>query len=277
MTDSPIRTFGDVDRLYEALAMARAEFGVIAKRKTATVTAREGKRGYSYRYAELSDVNDAVVPALSKYGLVAIQPTVLAGGSMIVVTRLTHRSGAWIESDYPVAGIGGSIAHQVIGGALTYARRYALCAILNVSAEDDVDSGEDAEVTDQAPWPDQPKAAPARAEPPRRAPAPAQGNVRPTQSIGGEAASSTGATTPTTSEATKRPSVIDKNDPIIVDLKDHLGSWDALRLWYNANKEKIDARSEEWKNEFYARYDGHAERLKKEADLTAAAASASPY
>lgn len=270
MTDSPIREHGDVERLYEALAMARHEFAPIAKRKTANVVAREGKRGYSYKYAELSDVNDATVPALSKYGLVAIQPTVLANGAMMVVTRLTHRSGAWIESDYPVAGVGAGIAHQVVGGALTYARRYALCSMLNVSGEDDVDSGEEREVSDEAPWPNQP--AQKRAEPPRRAPPPqeASGKMDPTPSTGGAAASSTGDTTRTTSEATttKKPSVIDKEDPIIVDLRAHLETWDQLRTWHSANKDKIAEKGEEWKNEFYTRYDDHAARLKRAAGLT---------
>jgi hypothetical protein len=63
---------------------------------------------------------------------------------MYIATRIMHSSGQWIESLYPVCGISGD--HQKMGGALTYARRYSLCSMVGVAADEDID-GQGAERT----------------------------------------------------------------------------------------------------------------------------------
>lgn len=258
MTESTIRQGGEIERLYEALAMAQGEFTPIRKTKHAVITAREGKRGYEYNYAELSDVNDATRPALAKFGLLVVQPTRFENGALLVVTHIGHRSGAWMESDYPVASVAGGFAHPTVGGALTYARRYALCSMLNVSGEDDVDSAGEGMAT-QVSMP--------AAQPPRRTPAAAQAALDPTQSHGGAAASGTGDTTPTTGTATKKKSLVDPADPLIVSLKENLANWETLRRWHETNRPLILARDEAWQNDFYALYDFRASELKKAAGL----------
>jgi UTP-glucose-1-phosphate uridylyltransferase len=46
-----------------------------------------------------------------------------------------HKSGQWISGDYPV--LVAKMDAQGLGSAITYARRYALQAMLGVAAEDD--------------------------------------------------------------------------------------------------------------------------------------------
>jgi len=122
--------------LAKALAAAQGEFGQIKKDKTAKVRMKTGGE-YSYSYADLASVRDAVTPALSKHGLAVVHTFRPNGGQVqYLETSLIHTSGASITSSYPIPAIG---AHQEIGSAITYARRYSLCAILGVVAEDDDD------------------------------------------------------------------------------------------------------------------------------------------
>lgn len=80
---------------------------------------------------------DAVTPALGKHGLAVIQTTALTDGKTVLQTHLYHESGESITSIYPLPEIADS---QKFGAALTYARRYALCAILCVTADEDDDA-----------------------------------------------------------------------------------------------------------------------------------------
>ena len=92
---------------------------------------------YSYNYADLADVLDAVRPVLAKHGL-AVAQTVMLESSLN--SWLLHTSGQWIRSEYGVV-LGEDVPDtpQARGSALTYARRYALCALLGIAAEEDDD------------------------------------------------------------------------------------------------------------------------------------------
>jgi hypothetical protein len=92
---------------------------------------------YSSRYSTLAACLDACRNQLADNGLAVIQ-TVQADndGMMHLFTRLVHgMSGEWIESDYPI--ICALDNPQAVGSALTYARRYSLCAIIGIASEDD--------------------------------------------------------------------------------------------------------------------------------------------
>lgn len=98
---------------------------------------------FKSKYADLGEVLGVVRPALSKYGIALMQMTDFGDNGIVLHTRLTHSSGQWIESTYPVSNLG---THQAMGAALTYAKRQALSAIVGVAGEDDTD-GEDAKET----------------------------------------------------------------------------------------------------------------------------------
>lgn len=117
--------------LYAALAAAQGEIQNPPKTKTA-------KAGtYQYKYADIADVLSSALPVLSKHGIAVTQPTRMADGVLWIETTLTHHCGETLSSEYPVCAIIGD--HQKMGAAMTYARRYALCSLIGVAAEDDTD------------------------------------------------------------------------------------------------------------------------------------------
>lgn len=120
-----------IAKLATALALAQADFKPIIKDKVVT------SGSYKYRYADLASVREAVTPALAKNGLAIVQTFRQNGGThQYVDTLLVHSSGESISSSYQIPAVG---KQQEIGSAITYARRYSLCAILGVVAEDDDD------------------------------------------------------------------------------------------------------------------------------------------
>ncbi|MCC5654740.1 ERF family protein [Nostoc sp. XA013] len=118
-----------MQELIKALIKAKAEFNPIQKDGT--------NPHYKRKYATLDAVLDAVTPALGKYGLVIIQTTEIFEGKTVLRTHVFHESGESITSTYPLPEISDS---QKFGAALTYARRYAVCAILSVTADEDNDA-----------------------------------------------------------------------------------------------------------------------------------------
>lgn len=88
------------------------------------------------RYADLGAVWDAIAPAMKEYGLAAVQmPAPSDDGRLHLETMLLHESGEWMSSIMvmPLA----KQDPQGYGAALTYARRYALAALMGVTQDDD--------------------------------------------------------------------------------------------------------------------------------------------
>jgi|GEM_PF-2749351 len=140
-------TFTQSDTIGE-LAKALVEFHKvvpkITKDKTAEVPMKSGGR-YSYVYADLSTIFKVINDPLSKAGLSVVQfPD---GGEL--ATQLMHQSGEWIRASYPIRVPDGATP-QTVGSAITYARRYALGAVLRLDIDDD-DDGALASRPDPAP------------------------------------------------------------------------------------------------------------------------------
>jgi hypothetical protein len=117
-----------------AQALAKAKLTNPPKTKTAKVVSQRTGAKFEYHYADLSVVIEHVRPALSEVGLVVTQ--IIEPG--LLVTRLIHESGQSLTSRYKLPELTDS---QAMGSAITYARRYSLCAILGIAAEDDEDGG----------------------------------------------------------------------------------------------------------------------------------------
>jgi len=127
------------DNLFAALAALQADLPRIGKGETAKVPGKDGKQGYTYKYADLADVSQAVLPRLAKHGLAFTSKPTLIDGQFVLVYKLTHISGETDEGVYPLPSNG---TPQAIGGAITYARRYSLCAVTGVAPDgDDDDAG----------------------------------------------------------------------------------------------------------------------------------------
>jgi hypothetical protein len=152
-----------INELAAALAKAQGSFTAIKKDKTARVRMKSGGE-YQYSYADLASVLEAVRKPLADNGLACVQAINLTDNGLILQTRILHSSGQWIGSTYPLPAGG---AAQEMGSAQTYARRYALCALVGIVAEDD-DDGAGAEETkprqnkphDPSPPPEPPPTAP---------------------------------------------------------------------------------------------------------------------
>jgi|694.fasta_scaffold02962_24 hypothetical protein len=100
-------------------------------------------KGYNYKYADLASVLDLVKPILAKNGLAIVQfPVTRPDSEWIgVKTILVHDSGESMEETLylPTADLKQGNDTQEAGATITYARRYAICAILNISADEDTD------------------------------------------------------------------------------------------------------------------------------------------
>jgi len=91
---------------------------------------------FKSKYADLSSVWEACREQLSKNGLSVIQTTCDAPDKGVsVVTTLAHESGQWVRGHLTLEPK--DKTPQGYGSAITYARRYALAAIVGVAPEDD--------------------------------------------------------------------------------------------------------------------------------------------
>ncbi len=126
-----------------ALARAQAELTNPEKTLTATIHSpfpREESR--TFRYASLASGLDSIRKTLSQQEIATIQTTRLeaATGQIHLTTLLAHSSGEWISSDLPFCASKDTEAPHRMGTALTYARRYALFALVGITGEDDLDA-----------------------------------------------------------------------------------------------------------------------------------------
>ena len=90
---------------------------------------------FNSQYADLSGGINAIREGMSANGLAVIQAPRVEGDVLMLDTRLTHSSGQWVECEYPVCKF--PIQPQVMGAAMTYARRYCLFSIVGIAGEDD--------------------------------------------------------------------------------------------------------------------------------------------
>lgn len=96
------------------------------------------------KYADLGSVRDAVMPALLANGIAVTQGACTGQAEHVaVVTQLTHTSGQWMRAriEVPYQEQKGTNIAQAFGSALSYARRYALLALVCGAAEDDDGAG----------------------------------------------------------------------------------------------------------------------------------------
>lgn len=89
------------------------------------------------KYADLGAVWEAVKQPLTDHGFFVIQATDFDAEHTWLSTVITHVSGESRSCRFPLRTVKPGM--QEIGSALTYARRYSLCAMLGVIADEDDD------------------------------------------------------------------------------------------------------------------------------------------
>lgn len=116
-----------IDQIMPAFVKARAQF------KAAVKDAKNPH--FKSSYVTLDGVFDAITEALLAEGIAPMQQTAIEDARTVLHSRLYHVSGQWIGSTYPVHPV--KADPQGEGSALTYARRYALMALVGIAPEDD--------------------------------------------------------------------------------------------------------------------------------------------
>jgi hypothetical protein len=125
-------------RLFAALAGVQANLPRIGKGAEAKIPGKDGQRGYEYKYADLADVAQMIMPLLGKNGLAFTAKPTMVGGAFVLLYKLVHESGESDEGTYPLPDPR-STKPQTVASAITYARRYCLCAVTGVAPDGDDD------------------------------------------------------------------------------------------------------------------------------------------
>lgn len=90
---------------------------------------------FKSKYADLASVWASIREALTSNGLSVLQEPASEGNKVKITTTLMHSSGEYVRSTLEVTAA--KADPQGIGSAITYARRYALGAIVGIAPEDD--------------------------------------------------------------------------------------------------------------------------------------------
>lgn len=121
-----------VKTLLETFTKVQAELQTLPK----------DKNGYGYKYTDLDTVISYIRPIFAKNNLGFMQTlTTLENGRSAITTRLFNAAGEWIEDTTPLpeVAMAKTNAAQNLGAAITYMKRYTLCAMLGISSDEDVD------------------------------------------------------------------------------------------------------------------------------------------
>ena len=125
-----------IKKILEDLEKAQAEFPTLPK----------DTNGYNYKYTNLDTVISTLRPILAKYNIGFMQSlTTTESGKAAITTRLFNTAGEWLEDTTPLPDVSLSKgnAAQNLGAAVTYMKRYTLCAMLGVSCDEDTDGKAD--------------------------------------------------------------------------------------------------------------------------------------
>ena len=146
-----------ISEIAAALAKAQGQIKNPKRDKTANIKTKTGA-SYSYSYVDLATVWEAIRKPLADNGLGVTQTEerVLVGDAngtdTFLRTLLVHSSGQWIDSYHPLPDPT-KIEPREWASFHTYARRYALSALVGIAPDedDDADAAQKVEVAPRAP------------------------------------------------------------------------------------------------------------------------------
>ncbi len=124
--------------LNKALAAFQAEMPRLERDRSVEVETKGDKANYSYSYATLANASAIAMPLLGKHGLAFTAfPGTGPDGKMSMAYFLLHESGEERSGSFPLSAEGGI---QMLGGRITYIRRYCLMAVTGLVADEDDDA-----------------------------------------------------------------------------------------------------------------------------------------
>lgn len=115
-------------KLYAAIAKVQAEMPRLVKNSEANTNK------FNYKYITLDAIWDAIRPLLTKHGLIVLN---MMDGERLKTVLIHVESGEEVSCPFP---INTNQPPQQLGSAFTYARRYSLCALLQIVADKDDDA-----------------------------------------------------------------------------------------------------------------------------------------
>lgn len=133
-----------------ALADAKGEFGPITKNRLVDFESKTGGAKTNYRYEDLAQIEAAIKPALSKYGLSYRWRVSSETDKPVRVTCVLAHRGGHAEETTLEAGrdsSGNKNAIQGIGSTITFLQRYTLKAACGLAVSND-DDGQSSEALD---------------------------------------------------------------------------------------------------------------------------------
>lgn len=122
-----------IAELLAALAEVQSELPTMPK----------SSQAYGYKYTDLDTITQTIKPILGKHGIGYIQSVGgLAETALTLTTRIFSKKGEYIEDTAALPTITNTKnnAAQTLGMSITYMRRYALCAMLGITSDEDVDA-----------------------------------------------------------------------------------------------------------------------------------------
>jgi hypothetical protein len=137
-----IRAWTAREAWYQAMAEFQKRCPIIKKSKSAKIATRTGG-SYSYSYAPLDEILSTIQELMGELGLSVSWRTRVEGHAVVANCWIAHQLGHHEESGdivMPFQNDGRMNPAQVVGSASTYAKRYALLAILGMAPEDDDDA-----------------------------------------------------------------------------------------------------------------------------------------
>lgn len=106
-------------------------------------TMPKNAKAYGYKYTDLDTITSVIKPILARHDISYMQSVGMnEQGQNILTTRIFNRDGEYIEDSTILPIIQGTKNNsaQTLGMAITYMRRYALCAMFGITSDEDVDA-----------------------------------------------------------------------------------------------------------------------------------------
>ena len=125
-----MKTSDTITKISSALVKAQGELNAVSK---------DGNNPhFRSKYATLQNIVESTRDTLRKHGLAVVQTFGETDGTYInLITTLLHESGEYISGTFTMRP--SKADPQGLGSATTYARRYALSAVLGIVADEDDD------------------------------------------------------------------------------------------------------------------------------------------
>lgn len=127
-----MRTSENISDIAKAMSLAQKEMKPALKDST--------NPHFKSKYADISSIWEAIREPITNHGLTVWQDVTTEERQVSITTRIVHISGQWVEFGPLSVPMSKFDAHGV-GSAISYGKRYSLCAAVGVVSGDEDDDG----------------------------------------------------------------------------------------------------------------------------------------